>query len=57
MDLFPGGLSTDGLEYNELGWMNSKEIDAERLNGGREDEESDSSNKEIQEDGKRKIFL
>ena len=53
MDLFPGGLSTDGLEYDKLGGMNSKEIDAERLNGGREDEESDSSAKEIQEDGKK----
>ena len=54
MDLFPGELSTDGLEYDKFGGMKSKEIDVdERLNGGREDEESDSSAKEIQEDGKK----
>ena len=54
VDLFPGELSTDGLEYDKFGGMKSKEIDVdERLNGGREDEESDSSAKEIQEDGKK----
>ena len=43
----------DGLEYYELDGMDSKEIDAdERLNGGREDEEIDSSTNKIQEHGK-----
>ena len=53
-----GGLSIDGLEYYELDGMDSKEIDAdERLNGGREDEEIDSSTNKIQEHGKNIIGL
>ena len=48
----------DGLEYYELDGMDSKEIDAdERLNGGREDEEIDSSTNKIQEHGKNIIGL